>query len=83
MQHSKGSAALPTTLAETIIYTKYFFGSATIVVGTLGFLPALHRNQWQRTITQRLNAEVYAMQGINSLKWMMRGDTHQSEEIFF
>jgi hypothetical protein len=60
MQHSKGSAVQPTTLAETIIYTKYFFGSITIVVGTLGFLPALH-TKGSATITKRLNAEVYAM----------------------
>jgi hypothetical protein len=44
MQHSKGSAAPPTTVAETIIYTKKFLERATIVVGTLGFLPALHTN---------------------------------------
>jgi hypothetical protein len=61
MQHSKGRAALPTTLAETIIYKKYFFDSATIVVGTLGFLPALYTNKGSATITKRLNAEVYAM----------------------
>jgi hypothetical protein len=44
MQHSSGSTALPTTLAEIIIYKIKIVCCSTIVVGTLGYAPALHTN---------------------------------------
>jgi hypothetical protein len=38
------SAAVPTTLAETIIYKIKIICCSAIIVGTLGYLPALHTN---------------------------------------
>jgi hypothetical protein len=52
MQHSSGSAAVPTTLAETIMYKIKIICCSKIVVGTLGYLPALHTNG-SATIMQR------------------------------
>jgi hypothetical protein len=49
MQLSKGRVGVPTTL-EFI-----FFCCATIVVGKLGYLPALHTNNGGATIKQRRN----------------------------
>jgi hypothetical protein len=59
MQHSSGSAAVPTTLAETIIYKIKIVCCSKIVVGTLGFLPALHTNNGSATITQLRNRKRY------------------------
>jgi hypothetical protein len=51
MLHSKSRTGIPTTLAETIIYI--FFSCLTIVVGTLGYLPALHTNNGSSSFIQR------------------------------
>jgi hypothetical protein len=51
MQQGKGSASVPTTGAKTIIY-KILFGCAPIVVGSLGYLSALHINNGDLGIMQ-------------------------------
>jgi hypothetical protein len=58
MQHSCGSTAVPTTLAETIIYKIKIVYCSTIIVGTLVYLPALHTNG-RAMITQRWNRKRY------------------------
>jgi hypothetical protein len=58
MQHSSCSAAVPTTLAETIIYKIKIVCCSTIVVGTLGYLPALY-NKGSATIMQVRNRKRY------------------------
>jgi hypothetical protein len=59
MQHSTSSAAVPTTLAETKIYKIKIVCYSTIIVGTLGYLPALHTNNGSAMITQRRNRKYY------------------------
>jgi hypothetical protein len=59
IEHSTGSAAVPTTLAETKIYKIKIVCCSTIIVGTLGYLPALHTNNGSSMITQRRNRKYY------------------------
>jgi hypothetical protein len=43
MKHTSGKAGIPTILAEIIsIYKIKIVCCATIVVGTIGYIPALH-----------------------------------------